>query len=191
MNGTPPPPKRRKSLRYPGTPLLFNQTNNGKPTFHMYENRNTPNTPNKPQKMSRKRTRNNNTPNTSNKPQKRTRINTNSNTYNSNNYNNTNNNYIRPQKVISNNVKSLREECDEHIKQMDLKHSQLIDDLLRNKKNEIDNIDKKYKELINKQNKKNEDKKIKILNECEKIEKTLKNQELQRVPLRRILNTSL
>lgn len=175
MNGTPPPPKRSKTLIYPGTPLLFNQTNNGKPTFHMYENRNTPNTPKTPQKMSRKRTR----------------INTNSNTYNSNNYNNTNNNIIRPQKVISDNVKSLREECDEHIKQMDVKHSQLIDDLVRNKKNEIDNIDKKYKELINKQNKKNEDKKIKILNECKEIEKTIKNQELQRVPLRRILNTSL
>jgi hypothetical protein len=174
MNVTPPPPNRRRTIQVPGTPLLFKNNNNNAPKFHMYENKITPNTPHTPIKMSRKRTR----------------INTNSNNYNSNNYNNNhanNNNYIRPQKVISNKVKSLRDECDEHIKQMDLNHDQMIDDLLRDKKNDIDNIDKKYEKMIIEKNKKNEDNKLKILNECKKIEKTVKNQELNRKSLRRTL----
>ena len=174
MNVTPPPSKRSKTLIYPGTPLIFNNNNNGNPTFHMYENRITPNTPKTPVKKS----------------SKRTRINTNSNNYNSNNYNNNhnnNNNYIRPQIEISTTVKSLRDDCDEHIKQMELKHKQLIDDLLRQKKNKIDNINNKYEEFINEINIKYENKKLKILNECKKLEKTVKNQELNRQSLRRTL----
>ena len=176
MNGTPPPPKRSKTLIYPGTPVLF--PNNNAPKFHMYENRITPNTPKTPIKMSIKRTR----------------INTNRNTYNSNNYNNynnrnnNNNNYIRQsQKIISNKVKSLREECEEQIKKMDLDHTHLIDDLLRDKKNEIDNINKEFEEKINEKNKIHENNKLKIVRECKKIEKTVINQEKNRKRLRRTL----
>ena len=126
-----------------------------------------------PIKMSRKRT-----------------INTNSNYYNSNNYNNNrnnNNNYIMSQKVISNKVKSLREECEEQIKQMDLDHTHLIDDLLRDKKNEIDNINKEFEKKINEKNKIHENNKLKILRGCKKIEKKIKNQELNRTSLRKKL----
>lgn len=175
MNRTPPPPKRNKLLTYPGTPLPFNQNNNDNPRFHMYENNNTPNTPKGPKKNS--------------SSGKRTRINMN-NYQSNNNHNhnrNSNNNTIPPQKVISNKVKSLREECDEHIKQIDLEHELLIENILRDKRNEIYNIDKKYSELIDRTTKKYEDIRIKKINGCKEIEKTVINQELGRKPLKRTL----
>jgi hypothetical protein len=173
MNRTPPPPKRNKLLTYPGTPLPFNQNNNDNPRFHMYENKNTRNTPKTPIKMSRKRTRIN--------------MNNYQSNNNHNNNRNSNNNTIPPQKVISNKVKSLREECDEHIKQIDLEHELLIENILRDKRNEIYNIDKKYSELIDKTTKKYEEIRIKKINGCKEIEKTVIYQESGRKPLKRTL----
>ena len=176
MYSTPPPPKRNTPKEVIGTPLI--QFNPGSASHHTYLNNTMAPTPSGPKK------------NSSSSSRKRTRtiIPTNSN-YNSNNYNNNrnnNNNYIRQsQKVISNKVKSLREECEEQIKKMDLDHTYLIDDLLRDKKNEIDNINKEFEEKINEKNNIHEYKKVKILRECKKIEKTVKNQELNRKPVRR------
>ena len=176
MYKTPPPSNSMtRNTTVIGTPLPFNVNNNGNPDFHRYKVKipKTPNTPQTPIKMSRKRTRINTT---------------NSNNYNSNNYsNNRNNNNFRQQKLISNEVKSLREECEEQIKQMNLNHERLIDDLLRDKKNEIDNINKEFEEKINEKNKIHENNKLKIVRECKKIEKTVINQEKNRKRLRRTL----
>ena len=167
MYSTPPPPKRNTPKEYIGTPLI--QFNPGSASHHTYLNNTMAPTPSGPKKSL-----------------KRPRIITNSNNYTSNNNNNNRNNNIRQsQKVISNKVKSLREECEEQIKKMDLDHTYLIDDLLRDKKNEIDNINKEFEEKINEKNNIHEYKKVKILRECKKIEKTVKNQELNKKPLRR------
>jgi len=129
---TPPPPERRRTIyrSVEGTPLPFNETINGNPAQHRYKNNTIPNTPSGPKRSSSLR--------------KRTRIN-----MNNNNNPNHNNDYMRPQIVVSTTIQSLREDCEEHIKQMDLKHERFIDDLLRDKKYEIDNINKKYEEKIN------------------------------------------
>ena len=160
MNRTPPPPERRRTIyrREEGTPLPFNQTNNGNPASHMYPNTTIPNTPSGPKRASSLR--------------KRTRIN-----MNNNNNLNHNNDYIRPQIIVSTTIQSLREYCEEHFKQIDFNHERFIDDLLRDKKYEIDNINKKYEEKINEKNRKHEQKKENILVECNKLEKIIKDQE--------------
>ena len=175
MSTTPPPLERRKTIyrNAEGTPLPFNQTSNGNPAQHRYKNNTIPNTPSGP-RASRKRTRirmNNNNPNN-------------------------NNDYIPPQIVVSTTIQSLREDCEEHIKNIDLKHRQLIDDLIRDKKYEIDNINEKYKEdidninkeyeeKINEKNTKNERKKANLIVQCEELEKIVKIQE--KYPERKIL----
>ena len=170
MNRTPPPPTM-KTKEAPGSPLLFRNNGNNAPGFNMYTYEVRP-TPKGPKKNSSSR--------------KRTRINMNN--YQSNNNNrNSNNNTIPPPKLISNEVKSLREECDEHIKQIDLEHKLLIENILRDKRNEMYNIDKKYSELIDKTTKKYEDNRIKKINGCKEIEKTVIYQELGRKPLKRTL----